>query len=754
MPQDTMITSTAELTRFRPTSTSPAQSRSELFSHFYASSTDAHPLAYSPARFFLRSSRSQEPFTTSQRQTTTSSQENNDYLSPPLTGNPIGGSVSLSPLTSLDSIQSNFVPPGIQTYCFGGVLDSPLVMYTEPFRLVAPLSPPPTLPISSSSLPQAESDPYPSSPSEAHDLDFDFQWAHFDAPTPSSQSSCSSLQSPPPLSPVSPQSTEWLSHGFNFPALSLTSPLRNALAYDGICYHDPDARYPHDKRLDEPTSPKSPASSLLRVQDPLYPRPYYTEHEICESPQPFIQDLEPIEFGDTSFLPPPFGSSHRDPDPRGDVESLTNDNHDELGIPDSDQRHPSYVEIFEEQALEPPYPHAPFPPTSSPAIRGSSLPDYDDLEMDVDLPDFFGNPPSSPSRRSYSALPKDDLELPDSSPSPSYPDLNVDGDTSTDTIMLSPPESPSLSFLSLPGADTDGDLIPLELAPTKSSSSNDSVSPSPYPMSTHPLLVIDDSTPEQSLHQRSPSPEPCALFDMNLLTPQIPQTDEDLRKMCGLLKRARDKEKAARQIESIIEDEERVARSIGGPSGKGVADAWDKLVEARRKTRKMKERVREIATLLRLKLAQRGWKIGKDESGNPVLVPMSPEPGPTATVSLSSEDEDGMKVDSQQQRLRGVPQKRQRITSPRQLLVKMIMDRHEPRYNPNLRAGIAPKRKSRSPLARTSVSAREVEVEDDVDNDAPDSALASDVMMGDINGSVPQGLDDLDLGLGSLQIPS
>lgn len=39
----------------------------------------------------------------------------------------------------------------------------------------------------------------------------------------------------------------------------------------------------------------------------------------------------------------------------------------------------------------------------------------------------------------------------------------------------------------------------------------------------------------------------------------------------------------------------------------------------------MKERVREVATLLRLKLAQRGWKVGKEESGNPTLVPLSPE---------------------------------------------------------------------------------------------------------------------------------
>lgn len=71
-----------------------------------------------------------------------------------------------------------------------------------------------------------------------------------------------------------------------------------------------------------------------------------------------------------------------------------------------------------------------------------------------------------------------------------------------------------------------------------------------------PLLVGDDaSTPQHNSYQRSPSPEPCARFNINLLTLQIPKANEELRKVCMLLKGARDKEKAAEQIENCVEKE-------------------------------------------------------------------------------------------------------------------------------------------------------------------------------------------------------
>lgn len=631
-------------------------------------------------------------------------------------------------------------------------------MSREAFKLAAPPSPPPTHPISTSSLPEVDT----VSPSDgAHDLldqeeASDFRSPHFDALTPSSQSSCSTLQSPPPLSPVSPESPEWFPPNFTFPAIRLaSSQFGNGLLHSSIDalhnhFGDSDGDFLHDRRLDthEPTSPKHPAPSLLSTQLPEYcNRRGHSifSSTICESPRPILQHLE---FEDSPFPLLPFFSPSLDADSDGSVEQIQ--------APGADER-----EAFQMQQQKEPedptdgptYAHAAFPYTNSPSIRGSSLPELDDLgEMDLDFPDFLDKPPSSPSRRSYSALPDDDQAQDDS---PSTCPVS-DRDTSTDTLMLSP-ESPSLTLLALPGADADENLISLDPASTKPPSNNSSLK---Y---ANPLLVLDDDPPpQQDLIQRSPSPEPCTMLDINLLTPQIPECETELKKVCGLLKRTRDKERAAKQMESIVEEEEKVTRSLtGGAGGKQAVDAWNKLMVTRRKTRKMKERVREVATLLRLKLAQRGWKIGKDESGNPTLIPLSP-PDSRAFSTILPSLEDEMRVDPQQQRSKGAMQKKQRITSPQQLVVKMIMDRNEPRYNPNLRAGIPLNRKASSPLARSSMSASREEVEndlqdapEDVSEKIPGSPFIPEVAMGEVNEGEGGDLDglDMDVDLEPLGVP-
>lgn len=48
------------------------------------------------------------------------------------------------------------------------------------------------------------------------------------------------------------------------------------------------------------------------------------------------------------------------------------------------------------------------------------------------------------------------------------------------------------------------------------------------------------------------------------------------------LKRTGNNEKAAKQIGNVVEEEQRVGRSIGGSGGQGVMDTWDKLVDAQR----------------------------------------------------------------------------------------------------------------------------------------------------------------------------
>jgi hypothetical protein len=226
----------------------------------------------------------------------------------------------------------------------------------------------------------------------------------------------------------------------------------------------------------------------------------------------------------------------------------------------------------------------------------------------------------------------------------------------------------------------------------------------------------------------------------------MPQ-DKELRKLCGLMKRMKDKEKVARQMENLIEEEESVTRSISGSSSTAAVDAWNKLVDARGKARRLKEKVREVGTLLRVKLAQRGWKISKDGLGKPILVPTSPKRLASAAGSFD-ESEDAMKMDFSPR----LP-KQPRITSAPQLLAKMVMDRHEPKYNPCLRAGLPLNRRVTSPLSQTSLLASDMDLayyERDEDNSRTESIEVStdnlDVKMSDL-------LQDLDLGMEIQSIP-
>ncbi|KAF9444154.1 hypothetical protein P691DRAFT_807771 [Macrolepiota fuliginosa MF-IS2] len=734
---DIMIPSSAEHTRCRRKSASSGQSLSEDFLHFYASSTDARVSSSSPTRFHSLILHNHDTSSWDSGHTNYF-QTNNSYPSPPSTDSHLQSNVPLPPLipplTLLDSTLSTF---SSSSY-FGGILDSPLKMVRGAPRLVALPSPPPTLPTSTSSLPQVENDSCPFSPvSEVDDL-FDSRGVSdsrspsFYIRTPSSQSSCSTLQSPPPLSPVSPA-------GFTFhfsPSQFGDPPLAsNGIVALPIPFGDSDGSYLRDGLTDIPesTSPKR-SLSLLSIQpdssppyDELY-ADWILSSMICDSPQPTLQDLEPE---DATFPPFPFCLPSHDPDSDGDAADMQapDDDHEAFTI---QQQTP-----LKDQIQESSYTHVTFPHMRSPSLRGSSLPELDDFgEMDLDLPDFPSKPPSSPSRRSYSALP--DLGNAQNDSLPPYPEL--DRDTSTDIPTLSPFDSPSLTVLGFPGADTDEDLIPLDLAPTKPTSP--SLDFRSAPTYTHPLLALDDEPPpSQDSSQRSPSPEPCTMLDMNFLTPQIPEGDEEVKRVCRLLKRTKDKERTAIHMERITEDEEKVTRSMQGASSKLAIDAWNRLVVARRKTKKMRETVREVATLLRLKLAQRGWKIGKDELGNPSLIPLSPPGSSSTAISL---EEDTMKVDPQQ-KSKGPVQNKQRITSPQQLLVKMIMDRHEPRYNPDLRTGIL-QRKLRSPLASGSVFVRdedEIDSRDMITDTIANSPLVPEIVMNDVGSSQARELDDL-----------
>ncbi|KAF8553782.1 hypothetical protein OG21DRAFT_1198592 [Imleria badia] len=190
----------------------------------------------------------------------------------------------------------------------------------------------------------------------------------------------------------------------------------------------------------------------------------------------------------------------------------------------------------------------------------TSLTDYDELPLPssplisrLDLPDLEddGLPkiaPSSPSRRSCSYLPESDIEM---------------GESANDPVMTLPGQQ----LLSLPGADTDDDLIP-RIAPSRSV---------PFTPS-QPLLFIDD--PRDVPLPRSPSPED---FDLCLSLEDI--TDPELAKLFDLRKRSIAAERAARRLEALTDDVDLFTRA-----------------EARKIRKRERERSKEVGALMRLKL--------------------------------------------------------------------------------------------------------------------------------------------------------
>ncbi|KAG1749496.1 hypothetical protein EDB19DRAFT_144011 [Suillus lakei] len=187
------------------------------------------------------------------------------------------------------------------------------------------------------------------------------------------------------------------------------------------------------------------------------------------------------------------------------------------------------------------------PELRSPHLSLSGLPE---LEYEKAPPHI---PPSSPSRRSCSSLP-DDTDNPPPSPS-----------------------SPGQSLLSLPGADTDDDLLP---------DASEFVRPTPFQgvpfVPSQPLLFIHD--PRDVPLPRSPSPE-----DFNLcLSVHDMDNDPELAQLFELRKRA-------------------LAAVQGPPEGPECTEPYTRKSKKKRE----RERSKEVGALLRLKL---GDKPGMDVS--------------------------------------------------------------------------------------------------------------------------------------------
>ena len=213
---------------------------------------------------------------------------------------------------------------------------------------------------------------------------------------------------------------------------------------------------------------------------------------------------------------------------------------------------PGALQSYEPRSLNPlaPLPFAspswpePLPLPSSPLISGSSLPDLSDDESH----------PESPSRRSYASLP------------------DLDMDDPSDVVEFDAPQvSPSPSLLSLPGADTDDELLPPPPSNFKT--------PTPPQLPASRLLFIDD--PRDVPLPRSPSPED---FDLTLALDD--DADPELTKLYNLHKKSLAAERAARHAEAQLID----------------AGSITLRAEAAREKKKNKERSKELGALLRIKL--------------------------------------------------------------------------------------------------------------------------------------------------------
>lgn len=199
--------------------------------------------------------------------------------------------------------------------------------------------------------------------------------------------------------------------------------------------------------------------------------------------------------------------------------------------------------------------------------------------------------PSSPLTSFPSSLYdfQDDMNFPIASPSPSrrsfssLPELEDDDD-----VPFRSPSSPTL--LSLPGGDTDDDLLP-------AFADDDFPPPEVYPLTPIPsmgLLLIDD--PNDVPAPRSPSPDDFDI-DLDLDETVYPEFEQ----LCELRKKALSAERAARHLETHLLEQGDIASRA----------------ETRRQRKGEKERSKEIGALLRLKLGNDKVAILQGEEKKP-----------------------------------------------------------------------------------------------------------------------------------------
>ncbi|KAF8126613.1 hypothetical protein EV363DRAFT_363226 [Boletus edulis] len=386
-----------------------------------------------------------------------------------------------------------------------GVLDSPPVMRRADLASQKPLTPPPTIPQTTLNLPDADLE-IPLYDQEVEEVEEgEGEGEEEEEEEEEEEWDFDEFY---PCSPSSPSHPVQPGHPLSPLSPTWDSPCTRALSIASPDFAEPEHLHTLFARCDASPPPALDYCHSSRLSPP---QPFSLLEVDIDAQCPF---LTPISI--------PWDSSHSsDSDPEPPSSSTSTSSSSLTSLTDYDE-------------LSPP---------SSPLISRLDLPDLED----DGLPKIV---PFSPSRRSCSSLPDSDIEM---------------GDSTSDPVLALPGQQ----LLSLPGADTDDDLIPrIPVSPSR---------PIPFTPS-QPLLFIDD--PRDVPLPRSPSPED---FDLCLSPEDI--TDPELARLFDLRKRSIAAERAARRVEALTDDVDLFTRA-----------------EARKIRKRERERSKEVGALLRLKL--------------------------------------------------------------------------------------------------------------------------------------------------------
>ncbi|PFH53525.1 hypothetical protein AMATHDRAFT_54685 [Amanita thiersii Skay4041] len=540
------------------------------------------------------------------------------YPSPPPTDSQLGQNIPLpTPCGASPPIQLPELPPRHSEGSFGGVLDSPLVMRIEPSKCQGPLSPPPTLPKQTLSLPPTDYEIARGlQPSEYRSI----------GPNGFCSSPASSTKSGDEICHPEPLSISWsMDRAEGSLPISFSS---NPFFVDPVPHFSAegteDLSNCHSSNYSDVHAALSKYCFFTTPNHPHSP-PYHFPYEDQDF-DPMICDVHPIKFGGLS-------------------------------------RHAHYVKDCSP---------GPFFTPTSPLISSPSSSENEFEPSDSD--DGCMSPisaPASPSLRTFSELPvidDDDSNIVDLD----YGDgclmqfSNLDDDSWTQPSALLPPTAPEIgiknaddsrapTIRSFPGVDTDDDLIPVELASRSWAPERCLVIPATayitptsleFPHLKDARLFLDHSVAGINrnsslllLHEDKlngiPTGSSWIDAELDQLDPELIKRELELKGLLDMRRRSLAVERKARMIEAQYENIKNFSYrdiessleagecmhgedfSNASLEAEGERDArlqtqqdearmQSEAMQAKRTRRGARERVKEIGALVKIRLRERG----------------------------------------------------------------------------------------------------------------------------------------------------